>query len=73
MNKVIRVLERVPGRAYRLLAVIIFAAANSDTRQLTELGSQNLIDGRNPISFYNVLFVGNLTALMALAVSMVDR
>lgn len=67
MNRGISVLERVPGRAYLLLAVIIFAAANSVTRQLTELGGQNLIEGRNPISFCNVLFVGNLTALMALA------
>ena len=66
MNKVISTLERIPGRAYLLLAVTIFAAANSITRQLTTLGGQNLIDGRNPISFCNVLFVGNLTALIAL-------
>lgn len=58
----------IPGRAYLLVAVIIFAAANSVTRKLTELGAQNLIDGRNPISFCNVLFVGNLCALTALLV-----
>jgi len=34
-----------------LLAVIIFAAANSVTRKLTEIGSQNFIDGRNPSHF----------------------
>lgn len=58
--------NQIPGRAYLLLSVIIFAAANSVTRKLTELGAQNLIDGRNPISFCNVLFVGNLCALIAL-------
>jgi drug/metabolite transporter (DMT)-like permease len=58
--------SRIPGRAYLLLAVIIFAAANSITRQLTQLGARNLIDGRNPISFCNVLFVGNLCAFIAL-------
>jgi drug/metabolite transporter (DMT)-like permease len=58
--------NRLPGRPYLLLAIIIFAAANSVTRQLTELGEQNLVDGRNPISFCNVLFVGNLCALLAL-------
>jgi drug/metabolite transporter (DMT)-like permease len=61
-----RLSNRIPGRAYLLLSVIIFAAANSVTRRLTELGAQNLIDGRNPISFCNVLFVGNLCALIAL-------
>lgn len=54
------------GRTYLLLAVIIFAAANAVTRLLTELGANHLVDGRNPISFCNVLFVGNLVALVAL-------
>ncbi|MGB7441265.1 MAG: DMT family transporter [Coleofasciculaceae cyanobacterium] len=58
--------NQIPGRAYLLLSVIIFAAANSVTRRLTQLGEQNLIEGRNPISFCNLLFVGNLTALAAL-------
>lgn len=58
--------SRIPGRAYLLIAIIIFAAANSVTPKLTEIGAQNLIDGRNPISFCNVLFVGNLCALLAL-------
>ncbi|NET02644.1 MAG: hypothetical protein F6K61_19270 [Sphaerospermopsis sp. SIO1G1] len=57
-----------PGRTYLLLAILIFAAANSITRKLTEIGAQNLIDGRNPISFCNVLFVGNLCALLALII-----
>ena len=59
-------LGRIPGTAYLWLAVIIFAASNSVTRKIMELGSQHLIDGRNPISFCNVLFVGNLCALVVL-------
>jgi drug/metabolite transporter (DMT)-like permease len=62
----LRRLELIPGRAYLLTAVVIFAAASSVTRKLTDIGAQNLIDGRNPISFCNVLFVGNLVALIAL-------
>ncbi|RMG10542.1 MAG: EamA family transporter, partial [Cyanobacteria bacterium J055] len=59
-------LQRIPGRTYLLLAILIFAASNSVVRKLTELGAQNPIDGRNPISFCNVLFVGNLCALIVL-------
>ncbi|GAB4370072.1 MAG: DMT family transporter [Elainellaceae cyanobacterium] len=51
-----------------MLAILIFGAANAVTRKLTELGAQHLIDGRNPISFCNVLFVGNLCALALLGV-----
>ena len=58
--------NKIPGRGYLLIAILIFAAANSVTRRLTDLGAENLIDGRNPISFCNVLFVGNLCALLAL-------
>ena len=58
--------NKISGRGYLLIAVLIVAAANSVTRRLTELGAENLIDGRNPISFCNVLFVGNLCALVAL-------
>ena len=56
------------GRVYLLLAILIFGTANSVTRKLTDLGTQHLIDGRNPISFCNVLFVGNLCALALLGV-----
>lgn len=55
------------GKIYLLLAIAIFGAANAVTRKLTEIGAQNLIDGRNPISFCNVLFVGNLCALLFLS------
>ncbi len=58
----------IPGRVYLFIAIIIFAASNAVTRQLTQLGSNYLIDGRNPISFCNVLFVGNICALVALVI-----
>jgi drug/metabolite transporter (DMT)-like permease len=54
------------GRFYLAIAILIFAASNSIIRKITDLGGQNLIDGRNPISFCNVLFVGNFCALLAL-------
>ena len=56
------------ARLCLILAIIIFAASNSVSSKLAEIGMQNPIDGRNPISFCNVLFVGNLSALVALAV-----
>ncbi|MGK7942771.1 MAG: DMT family transporter [Crocosphaera sp.] len=62
------IFNRIPGKLFLLLGVIIFAAANAVTRQLINLGEQNLIDGRNPISFCNVLFVGNICALCLLIV-----
>ena len=58
--------SRIPGRVYLLIGSIIFATANPVTRKITELGTQHLIQGRNPISFCNVLFVGNLCALLLL-------
>ena len=59
-------LNKIPGKVYLFTAILIFASSNSVTRQLTELGEKYLINGRNPISFCNVLFVGNLCALLAL-------
>ncbi|MEM9161658.1 MAG: DMT family transporter [Cyanobacteria bacterium P01_F01_bin.4] len=56
------------GRIYLMIAILIFGAANAVTRKLTEIGAENLINGRNPISFCNVLFVGNLCALVILMV-----
>lgn len=56
------------GRIFLLVAIIIFGTANAVTRKLTEIGAENLIDGRNPISFCNVLFVGNLCALILLSI-----
>lgn len=57
-----------PKQAYLIAAVIIFAAANAFTRFLTEIGAANPVEGRNPISLCNVLFVGNLCALAMLLV-----
>jgi drug/metabolite transporter (DMT)-like permease len=56
----------IPGQAYLWFAVLIFGAANSVTRKLTEIGAQQFVDGRNPISLCNVLFVGNICALLVL-------
>ncbi|AFY38869.1 protein of unknown function DUF6 transmembrane [[Leptolyngbya] sp. PCC 7376] len=59
---------QLSGRAYLMVAIAIFGAANAVTRKITEIGAENLIDGRNPISFCNVLFVGNLCALVLLGI-----
>lgn len=46
--------------------MLIFGASGAVTRKLTEIGAQHLIGDRNPISLCNVLFVGNLCALILL-------
>lgn len=66
LNSISNFFSLVPGQIYLWLAIIIFGASGAVTRRLTEIGAQNLIDGRNPISFCNVLFVGNLCALLVL-------
>ncbi|RZM77371.1 DMT family transporter [Leptolyngbya iicbica] len=53
----------VSGRVYLIIAVLIFGAANAVTRQLTDLGAAHFVDGHNPVSACNVLFVGNVCAL----------
>jgi len=55
--------SQIPSSIYLAIAVLIFAASSSVTRKIVEIGQTNLIDGRNPISLCNVLFVGNLCAL----------
>ncbi|NJR21719.1 MAG: DMT family transporter [Richelia sp. CSU_2_1] len=62
-NKVHRFLIRVPSPMYLGIATLIFAASNSVTRKIVEIGESHAIDGRNPISLCNVLFVGNICAL----------
>ncbi len=47
-------------------ALAIFALAKSVIVILTDVGAANPIDGRNPISFCNVLFAGNLVAAATL-------
>ncbi|KYC42316.1 hypothetical protein WA1_20290 [Scytonema hofmannii PCC 7110] len=61
-----RLIQRISGQTYLWLAILIFGASSAVTRKLTEIGSHHFIDGRNPISLCNVLFVGNLCALMVL-------
>lgn len=58
--------DRIPGQVYLWLAVLIFGASSAVTRKITELGSQHFMNGENPISLCNVLFVGNLCALLVL-------
>ncbi|MDZ7958401.1 MAG: DMT family transporter [Aulosira sp. DedQUE10] len=61
-----RLHQRIPGQIYLWLAILIFGASSAITRKLTEIGAYHLIGDRNPISLCNVLFVGNLCALIVL-------
>lgn len=58
--------NQVPDQAYLWIATILFAISNSVAQKLAGLGAHHLIDGRNPISPCNVLFVSNLYALFVL-------
>ncbi len=62
-NKLHQFFIRVPSPMYLGIAVLIFAASNSVTRKIVEIGESHAINGRNPISLCNVLFVGNICAL----------
>lgn len=62
-NKIHKILIRVPTQMYLGIAVLIFAASNSVTKKIVEIGQDHAIDGINPISLCNVLFVGNICAL----------
>ncbi|TAG92903.1 MAG: EamA family transporter, partial [Oscillatoriales cyanobacterium] len=62
-NKVHIILMKVPAPMYLGIAVLIFATSNSVTKKIVEIGQNHAIDGRNPISLCNVLFVGNICAL----------
>ncbi|MEH1808229.1 DMT family transporter [Nostoc sp.] len=67
-----RQIYRISGQTYLWLAMLIFGASSAVTRKLTEIGAQHFIGNayggklRNPISLCNVLFVGNLCALILL-------
>ncbi len=43
-------------------SLLIFAASSSVVQLLTDLGAMHPVEGRNAISFCNLLFVGNLCA-----------
>lgn len=66
LRKPYHLINRISGQTYLWLAMLIFGASGAVTRKITEIGAQHLIDGRNPISLCNVLFVGNLCALILL-------
>jgi drug/metabolite transporter (DMT)-like permease len=57
---------KITGQTYLWLAILIFGASSTVTRKLTQIGAQHFMDGRNPISLCNVLFVGNLCALIVM-------
>lgn len=61
-NNLQKILSRVPTSIYLAIAVLIFAASNSVTSKLIEIGKYHFIHGQNPISSCNVLFVGNVCA-----------
>lgn len=58
-----KILNQTPSSVYLVIAVLIFSSSNSLTRRIFEIGKSNLINGRNPISLCNVLFIGNICAL----------
>ena len=49
-------------------SILIFAASNSMVQLLINLGAMHPVEGRNAISFCNLLFVGNLCACATLVV-----
>ena len=55
------------GTAMVWVSLLIFAVSSSIIMLLTRLGEMNLIDGRNAISFCNLLFVGNLCAFVVMS------
>ena len=59
---------RIPSPVYLWISVLLFAASNSIVRILGDLGAQHPIEGRNAISFCNLLFAGNTCAVVALFV-----
>jgi len=58
--------KRIPSGLFLWLAVVLFAVSNSIVRILIDLGAQHAIDGRNPITFCNLLCAGNVCAGIAL-------
>lgn len=60
------VLAGIPGAVWLWASVFIFAASNSVVHVLTDVGEGHLINGRNPITFCNLLAAGNACASLAL-------
>lgn len=63
-----RLKDKLPGEFFLWSAIIILASAGAVTRKLTEIGSDRFAEGQNPVSFCNVLFVGNLCAVIILSI-----
>ena len=59
-------LKRLPSPVFLWYSVIIFGVSGSVIRVLSDIGAQNLVDDRNPISFCNILFAGNACAVVIL-------
>jgi drug/metabolite transporter (DMT)-like permease len=66
--RIVRILNLVPPIVYLWTAIVIFAASSSVTRKIIKLGQNHLINGINPISLCNVLFIGNICALLVMIV-----
>ena len=54
------------GLIFVWIAIFIFASANSIVLLLFDVGLNNPVHGRNPISFCNVLFAGNIVACVTM-------
>ena len=57
---------RLPGPVLLWYSILVFGAASSIVSVLAQLGAQYTIDGRNAISFCNLLFAGNMCAALVL-------
>lgn len=58
--------NRIPGPFYLWFAILVLGASSAVTRKITDIGAQHFMGLQNPISFCNVLFVGNLCGLLGL-------
>ena len=54
------------GTSMVWVSLLIFAASNTVVMLLVQQGAKHLIEGRNAISFCNLLFAGNLCAFITL-------
>ncbi|MEM9092313.1 MAG: DMT family transporter [Cyanobacteria bacterium P01_F01_bin.53] len=52
------------GIIFAWVAVLIYASSNSIVTLLTNVGQENLVNGRNAITFCNLLFLGSLISLV---------
>ncbi|MCY3770094.1 MAG: DMT family transporter [Gammaproteobacteria bacterium] len=54
----------VQGAILAWVAVLIYASANSVVLSIIAIGAEHLVDGRNAITFCNLLFLGSLISLV---------